>query len=130
LKTHLSYPTFDSVNEWSKFCEPCSWLTNQWINVEKCSNVEHKIEQPIGKHLSIRLGVPIAKEKTEDPMTKMEYLGLTLDTIEMCVQIPDNKVQELLKQITPKRSKTWSNVFINRLQLSVLDSPAKKKSSK
>jgi hypothetical protein len=32
-------------------------------------------------------------------MTKMEYLGLTLDTIEMCVQIPDNKVQELLKQI-------------------------------
>jgi hypothetical protein len=32
-------------------------------------------------------------------MSKMEYLGLTLDTIEMCVQIPDNKVQELLKQI-------------------------------
>jgi hypothetical protein len=46
-----------------------------------------------------RLGVPIAKEKTEGPMTKMEYLGLTLDTIEMWVKIPDNKVQELLKQI-------------------------------
>jgi hypothetical protein len=29
----------------------------------------------------------------------MEYLGLTLDTIEMWVKIPDNKVQELLKQI-------------------------------
>jgi hypothetical protein len=42
-----------------------------------------------------RLGVPIAKEKTEGPMTKMEYLGLTLDTIEMWVKIPDNKVQEL-----------------------------------
>ena len=50
-------------------------------------------------HICERLGVPIAKEKTEGPMTKMEYLGLTLYTIEMCVQIPDNKVQELLKQI-------------------------------
>jgi hypothetical protein len=28
------------------------WRTNQCINVEKCSNVEHEIEQPIGKHLS------------------------------------------------------------------------------
>lgn len=50
-------------------------------------------------HVCERLGVPIAKEKTEGPMTKMEYLGLTLDTIEMWVKIPDNKVQELLKQI-------------------------------
>ena len=50
-------------------------------------------------HVCEHLGVPIAKEKTEGPMTKMEYLGFTLDTIEMCIQIPDNKVQELLKQI-------------------------------
>ena len=50
-------------------------------------------------HVCECLGVPIAKEKTEGPMTKMEYLGITLDTIEMCVQIPDNKVQELLKEI-------------------------------
>jgi hypothetical protein len=60
-------------------------------------------------------------------MTKMEYLGLTLDTIEMWVKIPDNKVQELFKQINliayskkvtlPKRSQARSNVFINRLQL-------------
>ena len=50
-------------------------------------------------HVCERLGVPIAKEQTEGPMTKMEQLGLTLDTNEMCVHIPDNKVQELLKQI-------------------------------
>jgi hypothetical protein len=48
-------------------------------------------------HVCECLGVPIAKEKTEGPMTKMEYLGLTLDTIEMCVKMPDNKVQ--LKQM-------------------------------
>ena len=50
-------------------------------------------------HVCERLGVPIANEKNEGPMTKMEYLGLALATIEMCVQIPDNKVQELVKQI-------------------------------
>jgi hypothetical protein len=50
-------------------------------------------------HVCERFGVPIAKEKTEGLMTKMEYLGLTLDTIDMYVQIPDNKVQEMLKQI-------------------------------
>jgi hypothetical protein len=44
-------------------------------------------------HVYERLGVPIAKEKNEGPMTKMEYLGLTLDTIEMCIQIPDFQKQ-------------------------------------
>jgi hypothetical protein len=32
-------------------------------------------------HVCERLGVPIAKEKTEGPMTKLEYLGLTQETI-------------------------------------------------
>jgi hypothetical protein len=45
-------------------------------------------------HVCERLGVPIAKEKTEGPMTKMEYLGLTLDTIEMCVQMLDSPAKK------------------------------------
>ena len=45
------------------------------------------------------LGVPIAHEKTEGPTTKMEYLGLTIDTVKMCIQIPETKVNELLKHI-------------------------------
>jgi hypothetical protein len=40
--------------------------------------------------------VPIADEKTEGPTCVMEYLGLTIDTREMTVKIPDKKMKELL----------------------------------
>jgi hypothetical protein len=43
-----------------------------------------------------KLQVPIADEKTEGPTCDMEYLGLTIDTREMTVQIPDKKMKELL----------------------------------
>jgi hypothetical protein len=41
------------------------------------------------------LQVPIADEKTEGPTCVMEYLGLTIDTREMTVNIPDKKMKEL-----------------------------------
>ena len=43
-----------------------------------------------------KLQVPIADEKTEGPTCVMEYLGLTIDTREMTVKIPDKKMKELL----------------------------------
>jgi hypothetical protein len=43
--------------------------------------------------------VPIANEKTEGPTTILEYLGLTIDTQNMVVKIPADKVKELLNQI-------------------------------
>lgn len=43
-----------------------------------------------------KLQVPIADEKTEGPTCVMEYLGLTIDTQEMTVKIPDKKLKELL----------------------------------
>jgi hypothetical protein len=44
----------------------------------ECSNSMFKFKT-IGK----RLGVPIADEKTEVPVTSIEYLGLTIDTESM-----------------------------------------------
>ena len=44
-------------------------------------------------------GVPIADEKTVGPVTCMDYLGLTIDTENLIVRIPDDKLKELLKQI-------------------------------
>jgi RNA polymerase-interacting CarD/CdnL/TRCF family regulator len=41
-----------------------------------------------------RLGVPIANEKTEGPTTILEYLGLTIDTQNMVVKIPADKVKK------------------------------------
>ena len=45
------------------------------------------------------LGVPVADEKTEGPITSMEYLGLLIDTQEMLVKIPHEKLKKLLEEI-------------------------------
>jgi RNA polymerase-interacting CarD/CdnL/TRCF family regulator len=54
--------------------------------------------------------------ETEGPTCDMEYLGLTIDTREMTVKIPDNKMKELLvlirevafsKKVTLKKLQSW-----------------------
>ena len=47
-----------------------------------------------------RIGVPIAEEKTVGPVTCMEYLGLTIDTEQLLIRIPDDKLKELIEKIT------------------------------
>ena len=42
------------------------------------------------------LGVPLAEEKTVGPTTKLTFLGLELDTVEMVVRIPSDKLATLL----------------------------------
>jgi hypothetical protein len=94
----------------------------------------------MGRHLSIKYqlpilnpskSVPIADDKTEGPSTWITYLGLLIDTEKMLIQIPDEKVQELLYFIgTPNSEQTSVKVFINFEQLLVLSAPANKKSSR
>ena len=45
------------------------------------------------------LGVPLADEKTEGPSHVLVYLGLELDSIEMVVRIPKEKMQEVVEKI-------------------------------
>jgi hypothetical protein len=58
--------------------------------------------------------VPIANEKTEGPTTILEYLGLTIDTQNMVVKIPTDKVKELLDQI--KTVASAKKVTLKQLQ--------------
>ena len=61
-----------------------------------------------------KLQVPIANEKRQGPTCVMEYLGLTIDTREMTVKIPDKKMKELLVLI---REVAFSKkVTLNKLQ--------------
>jgi hypothetical protein len=53
-----------------------------------------------------RLNVPIADEKTEGPTCIMEYLGLTINTRDMTIQIPEKKLKELLSQLKLAFSKS------------------------
>ena len=47
-----------------------------------------------------RLNVPIAIKKTVGPTTVLEYLRLTIDTVNMLVKIPDDKILELKVKIS------------------------------
>lgn len=41
------------------------------------------------------LGVPIAANKTEDPGTALEFMGIILDTVRMEARIPGEKVERI-----------------------------------
>ena len=59
----------------------------------ECSNLMLQFEKNCSE-----IGVPIANEKTEGPSTIIEYLGLTIDTVNMLMKIPEKKVQDLKKR--------------------------------
>jgi RNA polymerase-interacting CarD/CdnL/TRCF family regulator len=62
--------------------------------------------------------VPIADEKTEGPTCVMKYLGLTIDTREMTVKIPDKKMKELqVLQLRNVFSASYINLHIIRTAL-------------
>ena len=50
------------------------------------------------KNTMSELGVPVAVEKTEGPSEVLVFLGLELDSNEMVVRIPQEKIQEVLEK--------------------------------
>jgi hypothetical protein len=76
--------------------------TNEWKNLmlqfEKICN---------------EIGVPKANEKTEGLSTIIEYLDLTIDTVNMLIKIPAKKVQDRLKKIklfSYSKNVTWKEL--------------------
>ena len=46
------------------------------------------------------LGVPIAHEKNEGPLTTLQFAGITLDTINMAARLPEVKLQKCREVLT------------------------------
>lgn len=44
---------------------------------------------------SKELGVPLAQEKTEEPINKLTFLGIELDTVAQCSRLPPDKLDTL-----------------------------------
>jgi hypothetical protein len=70
----------------------------------ECSNTMFKF-----KTICKRLGVPIADEQIECPLTSMNYFGLTINNESMCVKIPEETTKELLKKLNECEFKKKSN---------------------
>ena len=45
------------------------------------------------------LGIPIAQDKLVGPVTNLIFLGLELDTLEMCIKIPAKKLESLITDL-------------------------------
>ena len=50
-------------------------------------------------HCTERLGIPIAADKTIWPCTAIVYLGLEIDSVDMVVRMPRQKVEDIVAQI-------------------------------
>ena len=47
------------------------------------------------KHLFSYLGIPLSAEKTVGPATRLEFLGITLDSVEMKASLPEEKLARI-----------------------------------
>ena len=51
--------------------------------------------------LAIKIGVPLAENKTTGPTTVLRYLGFEMDTLLMMIRIPQEKIDKLRSMIQP-----------------------------
>ena len=65
-------------------------------------------------NLCASLGVPLAVEKEEGPVTKLIYLGLGIDTEEFKIYIPEEKICKLKIQLN--HALTRSKITLKELQ--------------
>ena len=76
---------------------------------------ESKCKSDLSKFLSLcdYLGVPIAHEKNEGPVTTLQFAGITLDTINMEECLPEVKLQNAgsCQQIFTNAGKSLSGSY-------------------
>ena len=53
-----------------------------------------------------KLNIPLSPKKTMGPLTKLEYLGIILDSVNMQAELPQDKVQRLIKMLHKFSKKT------------------------
>ena len=61
-----------------------------------------------------QLGVPLAMEKVEGPLTSLTFLGITLDTVQMEIRLPDDKlarIRQCIDQWLPKKNATKRDIL-------------------
>ena len=46
-----------------------------------------------------RLGIPLAPDKVIGPTTALVFLGILIDSLEMCIKLPEDKLTELFQSL-------------------------------
>jgi hypothetical protein len=100
-----------SCKIWETFATFLHWLTQHksgintlnhyldgFIFAGRCNSQDCAILMSTFSSLAEEIGVPLAKEKTTGPTTRLTFLGFEIDTEEMIVRIPQAKL-DILKNI-------------------------------
>lgn len=104
------FETCSSFIEWTVKSEADSDNVDHYLDdfffVGESNTKQYQNLMDILVNVCERMGVPLAHEKTEGPKTIIEYLGLTIDTEQMLIKIPIDKIVELFvlnkKKVTLK----------------------------
>ena len=67
------------------------WVHRQFL---VCMSACHAVQ-----HVAEEVGLPLAPEKFVWPTQKLEFLGLTIDSVRMAVAIPQDKCDSILREI-------------------------------
>ena len=103
------------MNRFTTLADTLLWIMKNNLDIKSCTNYlddyflagEAKSEgcqnhMIATSQLFARLGVPLAKEKTEGPITQIKFLGIEIDSMSMSLRLPDEKLGDLSNLI-----QTW-----------------------
>ena len=101
-----------SCSTWVKFSSFIQWLAqteaqtglvmhylDDYLFIGKKGSRDCRILLETFHLICQHLGVPIAHEKTEGPITKIVFLGLEIDSVNQTITIPLNKLKEIEEKI-------------------------------
>ena len=80
-------------------------LLDDFLTVEPATN-EGDRTMALLTMLFKKLNIPLSPKKTMGPLTKLEYLGIILDSVNMQAELPQDKVQRLIKMLHKYSKKT------------------------
>ncbi len=96
------FDSFSAAVHWCLDSETGTMCTIHYIddflfigeNKEMCEKIMNTF-----KKICKDMGIPLVLEKSEGPCQIIIFLGLTIDTVNELIIIPDEKIQDLLKRI-------------------------------
>ena len=80
-------------------------MLDDFLTVEPATN-EGDRTMALLTMLFKKLNIPLSPKKTMGPLTKLEYLGIILDSVNMQAELPQDKVQRLIKMLHKFSKKT------------------------
>ena len=106
--TPIIFTAFADALQWliqKQGVESIFHYLDNFITVGKPGSPECEINMKIMEQMCKDTGNPVEEDKCEGPATTIRFLGIELDTVAMEMRLPEDKLQQLRKQVQDWRGK-------------------------